>query len=81
MHAKGTLAESAHILSGSAGMFGFKRLAAVARRFEHAVQTAAPEAPAVALHLSVTINATLEELRNRVRDIVAGTGEGTLVRL
>lgn len=75
VHAKGTLAESAHTLSGSAGMFGFKRLAAVARRFEHAVQTAAPEAPAVALHLSVTIDASLEELRNRVRAVIAATSE------
>lgn len=75
VHAKGTLAESAHTLSGSAGMFGFKRLAAVARRFEHAVQTAAPEASAVALHLSVTIDASLEELRNRVRAVIAATSE------
>ena len=66
VHAKGTLAEAAHTLSGSAGMFGFKRLAAVARSFEHAVQTAAPEAPTVAFHLSITIDATLEKLQSRI---------------
>lgn len=81
VHATGPLAEAAHTLSGSAGMFGFKRLAAVARCFEHAVQTAAPEAHAVALHLSATIDATLEELQNRIRDVIAGTSEDSTIAL
>ncbi len=60
---RGALAEAAHALAGSAGMFGFERPTAVARRFEHAVQTGAIEVPALAAGLAATLDALLQELR------------------
>lgn len=59
------LTETAHKLAGSAGMFGFDRLASLSRRFEHAVQTGAVEASALAEGLGMAIEATHEVLRTR----------------
>ena len=81
LHAEVSLADAAHTLSGSAGMFGLKRLAAVARRFEHAVQTAAPEVPAAASHLSTAIEISLDELQDRIRVVIAGTSEDSTAAL
>ncbi len=58
-------AETAHKLAGSAGMFGFDRLASLSRRFEHAVQTGAVETSALAEGLGMAIEATHEVLRTR----------------
>jgi HPt (histidine-containing phosphotransfer) domain-containing protein len=63
-HAGIHLAAAAHTLAGSAGMFGFERLAAVARRFERAVQTGAPEAQAIAHDLVAVVEASLREMRS-----------------
>ncbi|MEA2728842.1 MAG: hypothetical protein QOF70_3317 [Acetobacteraceae bacterium] len=59
------LAEAAHGLAGSAGMFGFARLASAGRHFERAVQTDAVETPELAARLRVTLEATLQVIRDR----------------
>ena len=59
------LADAAHTLAGSAGMFGFERLAMVARRFERAVQTNAAETPDLAEGLCAAIEASLQEMHHR----------------
>ena len=59
----GALAFSAHVLAGSAGMFGFERLAFVACRFEIAVQGGAAELPDLANDLSAALEASIHELR------------------
>lgn len=46
------LAGLAHALGGSAGMFGFRRLAASARHYEYAVQGQAPDSAALAADLA-----------------------------
>jgi HPt (histidine-containing phosphotransfer) domain-containing protein len=58
------LTEVAHALAGSAGMFGFERLAAKGRSFERAVQSGAPEASTLADELCAAVDATLEKIRN-----------------
>lgn len=63
--ARASLADAAHSLSGSAGMFGFRCLANAACRFENAVRTAGPEVPALASSLGAAIEASLEELQDR----------------
>ncbi len=72
LHAPGALASTgadlaaaAHTLAGSAGMFGFERLAAVARGFEHAVETGASDAQAFADGLAAAIKASLLEMPGR----------------
>ncbi len=69
LHAPGALASTvadlsaaAHTLAGSAGMFGFERLSAVARGFEHAIQTSAPDAQTFADGLAAAIKASLLEM-------------------
>jgi PAS domain S-box-containing protein len=60
------LAEAAHTLAGSAGMFGFDRLAFVGRHFERAVQTGGIETLALAASLGNVLEATLQVIRDRV---------------
>jgi hypothetical protein len=59
------LAEAAHTMAGSAGMFGFERLTAVGRRFERAVQAGAAETPALATGLSAALEVTLQVIHDR----------------
>ena len=59
------LAAAAHRLAGSAGMFGFQRLATVGRDFERAVQSGAPDAPVLAGALCTAIEDTRLEIRAR----------------
>lgn len=66
----GTLAEAAHSLAGSAGLFGFARLAAVARRFECAVETGTAAAEAAASDLILALEATRRELNQRTTTTV-----------
>jgi len=64
----GTLATEAHTLAGSAGMFGFVRLASDARRFEQLNQTRPgldAEVPAFARELGLTITASAHEMHRR----------------
>ena len=62
--ARADLATAAHALAGSAGMFGFERLAAVARRFERAVQSDAADAQVIADSLGAAIEASLGTMRS-----------------
>ncbi len=59
------LAEAAHTLAGSAGMFGFKRLAATGRSFEQAVRSGAAGASALADELRAAVEAALREIQDR----------------
>jgi HPt (histidine-containing phosphotransfer) domain-containing protein len=59
-------AEEVHTLAGSAGMLGFKRIAAVGRGFERALRSGAAEAPALALEMTAAIEVTLEAIRSRM---------------
>jgi signal transduction histidine kinase/DNA-binding NarL/FixJ family response regulator/HPt (histidine-containing phosphotransfer) domain-containing protein len=65
------LAEEAHSLAGSVALFGFERLAAVALRFELAVQNGSSEVPALADHLGTALEAAREEIRRRTVEQVA----------
>jgi signal transduction histidine kinase/ActR/RegA family two-component response regulator/HPt (histidine-containing phosphotransfer) domain-containing protein len=65
------LAEAAHTLAGSAGMFSFERLSTLARRFEPAVQSGSIEAASLGASLSAALEATLEELQARTAAIAA----------
>jgi HPt (histidine-containing phosphotransfer) domain-containing protein len=60
----GILAEAAHKLAGSAGMFGFDRLAHVAKDFEHAIKAQSPETAALADDLDLVLDASLSALRS-----------------
>ena len=71
------LAAAAHTLAGSAGMFGFERLADVARRFEHAVEAGAPDAQVLADGLAVAIEASLPEMQARA---FGGAAEADSIR-
>jgi HPt (histidine-containing phosphotransfer) domain-containing protein len=54
------------MLAGSAGMFGFARLAFVARHFQNAIQSAAgPDTPALAIALDAVLRETLGQVRNQ----------------
>ena len=66
IHAGDQLAEAAHTIAGSAGMFGFERLTTVGRRFERAVQAGAADAPALADGLSAALKVTLQAIHDRV---------------
>lgn len=59
------LSEAAHTLAGSAGMFGFQRLALLARHFEQAAENACPETVTIAESLVATIEASIREMQNR----------------
>jgi HPt (histidine-containing phosphotransfer) domain-containing protein len=59
------LVGTAHTLAGSVGMFGFQRLASACRRFEHAAQAGAEEAPALAEELAAAVQTALPEIRLR----------------
>jgi PAS domain S-box-containing protein len=64
------LAEAAHTLAGSAGMFGFERLAMISRRFEPAARCGAAEAPDLADGLSHAINATLQAIEGIASGVI-----------
>ena len=63
------IAKEAHTVSGAAGMFGFVRLATAASAFEHAVQTSASEALALASRLDAAIAASRPALQCRIGSI------------
>ncbi|MEA2768129.1 MAG: hypothetical protein QOD93_1091 [Acetobacteraceae bacterium] len=56
----GELADEVHSLAGSAGMFGFERLATVGRRFERAVHSDPADAPALGEGVIAALEATLQ---------------------
>ena len=61
------LAKTAHTLAGSAGMFGFQRLASTGQRFERALQANSPEADDLAQHLATTVENTRNDIQARLR--------------
>jgi len=60
------LAAASHTLAGSAGMFGFERLAAIAGRFEYASKSDAKELSVLVGSLTAAIRASVQEMRHRV---------------
>jgi Hpt domain len=68
-------AGAAHIVAGTAGMFGFERLTVASRRFERATEYGTLEAPPLAEALSAAIKATLPEIRSRTVAAVYGDME------
>lgn len=71
-------AAAAHTLAGSAGMFGFERLAAASRRFEHAALTGLAEAPILAESLTAAIKASIWEMQLRLPGAaLVSTANGT----
>jgi CheY-like chemotaxis protein/HPt (histidine-containing phosphotransfer) domain-containing protein len=59
------LAEVAYKLAGSAGMFGFERVAAAGRAFERAIQSNAADRPALAERLGAAAEASCREIYAR----------------
>jgi CheY-like chemotaxis protein/HPt (histidine-containing phosphotransfer) domain-containing protein len=57
-----SLAEAAHKISSSAGMFGFDRLAHAAKQFEEAIRSNSPETRTLAEDLEAVLDASLEAL-------------------
>jgi CheY-like chemotaxis protein len=60
------LADAVHTLAGSAGLFGFERLAQIGRQFERAVLASAADAAALAEALCTTITASQQEILDRL---------------
>jgi PAS domain S-box-containing protein len=60
------LAGAAHALAGSAGMFGFIRIAELARRFERAMKGNPAEAPALVESLRAALTATIRAIHDRL---------------
>jgi HPt (histidine-containing phosphotransfer) domain-containing protein len=59
------LADMAHALAGSAGMFGFQRLADTAKRFERAIGAGSSEASLIIAEMSLAADDVLAEIRLR----------------
>ncbi|HTW26022.1 MAG TPA: response regulator [Acetobacteraceae bacterium] len=62
---------SVHKLGGSIGLLGFIRVADLARRFEHAVRTATPEAAELGRSLSAALTVSIREARDRLAELKA----------
>jgi PAS domain S-box-containing protein len=58
-----SMADAAHALAGSAGMFGFDRLCATARQFEHAVLSNATESAVPTADLVAALKTSLSEMQ------------------
>jgi signal transduction histidine kinase/DNA-binding NarL/FixJ family response regulator/HPt (histidine-containing phosphotransfer) domain-containing protein len=69
------LADLAHVLAGSAGMFGFRRLAAAARRYEYAVQNHDNDTGALASELGRATDQAMEVVGSKLRLSGAGPTE------
>ncbi len=65
------LADLAHTLAGSAGMFGLARVADLGRQFERAVLIAAADVPALARNLERAIDATLRDIADRLETLIS----------
>ena len=63
------LAETAHALASTAGMFGFVALSAASRNFERAAANEAPEASGLAQHVRAEARAALGALDEFMREI------------
>ena len=71
------LAEAAHALAGSAGLFGFGRLAAAGRGFEHAVQEGTTDARSTAENLADAVAMAIKEIHRRVPVSLIPAGRGS----
>jgi signal transduction histidine kinase/CheY-like chemotaxis protein/HPt (histidine-containing phosphotransfer) domain-containing protein len=71
-HRADDLADLAHVLAGSAGMFGFRRLAAAARRYEYAVQSHANDTGALALELGEATEQAMDVVVSKLSLSAAG---------
>ena len=60
--AAGGLADAAHSLAGSAGLFGFERLVVLSRGFERAARCGGSEVPLLAGGLGVALGATIRTI-------------------
>jgi N-acyl-L-homoserine lactone synthetase len=60
----GDLATASHALGGSAGTFGLQRLSFAAYSFEQAIETGAPETPALSASLIAAIDASLPRIQS-----------------
>lgn len=60
------LADAAHALAGSAGMFGFERLATTAERFEYALLSDPDQVLPTAARLRTALAATRREIVHRL---------------
>jgi CheY-like chemotaxis protein len=65
-------AGAAHVVAGTAGMFGFERLTAASRQFERAKECGTSETAPLAEALSAAIVATLPEIHSRTVTTVDG---------
>ena len=65
------LAPLAHTLAGSAGMFGFQRLAEAARTFEYAVETKSPETLGQIERLAATLKISVYEMQRNTAALTA----------
>ena len=59
-------AAAAHSLAGSAGMFGFERLSAVARQFEYLMESGSADLPQMVDSLCAAATASLVEMRRKI---------------
>jgi HPt (histidine-containing phosphotransfer) domain-containing protein len=65
-------AGAAHIVAGTAGMFGFERLTVTSRQFERATESGVADASSQSEALSNAIKETLPEIRSRILATVDG---------
>jgi hypothetical protein len=59
-------AGAAHVVAGTAGMFGFERLTVASRQYERASESGASDAPLLGEALSAAIEETLPEIHSRI---------------
>lgn len=62
----GELAAPAHAIGGSAGLFGFRRLAIAAYTYERSLETASPSASSAAADLIAVMETSLVEMHQLV---------------
>ena len=67
----GELVEDAHRLAGSAGTFGFLRLADMARRFERAAEQGVPDTAALGAHLAAAAEVAAAMMRRDFAGVAA----------
>lgn len=69
------LAEAAHSLAGSAGMFGYQRLAFNALRYEQAIETASRDMPAVVESLIAAVEVSLKRMKAQYDGLVEASSQ------
>ena len=68
--ADAALGSAAHVLAGSAGMFGFEQLAAAAQSFDHAIKRGEPVTRMLIERLSTTVDTLIDEVSDRIPALV-----------